>query len=343
MKQLKPVQLILLASIFTAIIEVIFIYILFGQFNAQIRVKLFFLFLLFFITNFFTYYFIFQQYIYKKIKLIFKFIRSVKGKKTKIKNKDVLQNVEDEVFTWKKKQEKEISQLKKMAEFRKKYIGNVSHELKTPLFNIQGYLDSLLLMKKQDKKQEKFIKKALENTNRLETIIKDLEMISKSETGNLELKYEKFNIKILIKEVIESFEIQAFENNIELGFKTGKCPDFFVKADRERIRQVLNNLIANAINYNKKNGKVLVSCYDMDEEVLIEITDTGIGIEQKHLPHLFERFYRVDKNRSRKKGGSGLGLAIVKHIIEAHEQRVHVRSSPGIGTTLGFTLKKATS
>ncbi len=298
---------------------------------------------LFFIIVFLVFSFIIKEILYNRIKLIYKSIRSVKsnGKHPKHGSLDA---VEKEVSDWQKAQQKKINQLKKMEKFRKEYIGNVSHELKTPIFNIQGYLESLTTMEDKDAKIFKsFLNKSLENTKRLHTIVQDLEMISKSETETLELNFDSFNIKELIEQIYDEFDIQAKKQEVSLRFKSQKCFDYKVHADRERIHQVLTNLVSNAIKYNKKQGEVIASCYDMDDHILIEITDTGIGIKQKHLSRLFERFYRVDKNRSRKKGGSGLGLAIVKHLIEAHNEIVHVRSNPGVGTTFGFTLQKSKS
>ncbi len=346
MNKLDVFKLMLINTLFLSLIHISFI----GIISYIIRVYLpFWVYLLLFISFFSATYLIFNwvlnKIIYKRIKLIYKSIRTVKTRNPggKIKRQSI-EEVEHEVANWQKNQQKEIEQLKKMEKFRQQYIGNVSHELKTPIFNIQGYLETLVDMPdRQTPIFDSFLAKALKNTKRLHTIVEDLQMISKSETENLSLQWQIFSIKELIAQVYDELEMQANEQLVQLQFKTLKCPDFDVYADRERIYQVLVNLISNAIKYNRENGKVIASCYEMDDHILIEITDTGIGIKQKHLKHLFERFYRVDKNRSRKKGGAGLGLAIVKHIIEAHNELVHVRSTPGIGTTFGFTLQKANS
>ncbi len=341
MKEYNPKYLALFSSIAISLLQILLILILFSNSLPSLGYII-----LFFFINVFLIYLIFnsvlQKFIYKKIKLIYKSIRTVKSGNNPKHSSNLLQDVEKEVTAWKNKQSHEIMELKKMEKFRKEYIGNVSHELKTPIFNIQGYLETLMEMPDRTNPVfDKFLKKALENTDRLNTIVQDLQMIAKNETEGLDLFWTSFNIKDLIEQVYEEMEIIAQKNSVSLTYKQGKCLGYLVKADRERIHQVLTNLISNAIKYNKKNGKVIASCYEMDNHILIEITDTGIGIKQKHLPRLFERFYRVDKNRSRKKGGSGLGLAIVKHILEAHNQSVHVRSTIGIGTTFGFTLKKA--
>ncbi len=340
MKGYHPKYLSFFSAILISVVQII-VLVLIPEIHLKLK-HLIFLFIFNFLVIFLTFYSVLQKFIYNKIKLIYKSIRTVKSEKNQSNSSNLLQDVEREVAAWKKKQAEEIHELKKMEKFRREYIGNVSHELKTPIFNIQGYLETLMEMPDRSNKIfDKFLKKALENTERLNTIIQDLQMIAKNETEGLDLFITTFNIRELIEQVYDELEIIAQKNKVQLTFKQGKCPGYLVKADRERIHQVLTNLISNAIKYNKKNGKVIASCYEMDDHILVEITDTGIGIKQKHLPRLFERFYRVDKNRSRKKGGSGLGLAIVKHILEAHNQRVHVRSSIGIGTTFGFTLEKA--
>jgi two-component system phosphate regulon sensor histidine kinase PhoR len=155
------------------------------------------------------------------------------------------------------------------------------------------------------------------------------------------LEQRVFDIHELVQDVFESLEMQATEKKIKFGFKEGSDKTFYVYADKERIRQVLVNLLVNSIKYGKENGTTLLGFYDMDENILVEVTDDGIGVETQHLGRLFERFYRVDKSRSREAGGTGLGLAIVKHIIEAHQQTINVRSTFGIGTTFAFSLKNA--
>ncbi|HFX17552.1 MAG TPA: sensor histidine kinase [Flavobacteriales bacterium] len=344
MKQLTPHNQVLVTAVISAFLQTVFLYAILIWFTILLPVWLWLvIFIGFFVTIYLVFYYVLQAFIYKKVKLIYKSIRTVKGQDTiQKKSLNLLNQVEDEVADWHKRQQKEIAQLKKMEKFRKEYIGNVSHELKTPLFNIQGYLETLTSI--DDKNSEvfqTFLDKALQNTERLQTIVEDLDMISKIETENLTLNLTAFSIKDLISEVYKEMEFLTKKAYVSLNFKPNKCPDFTVVADKDRIRQVVVNLVTNAIKYNKPDGKVIASCYDLDDDhILIEFTDTGIGIKQKHLPRLFERFYRVDKNRSRKKGGSGLGLAIVKHIIENHQQTVHVRSTPNVGTTFGFTLKK---
>ncbi len=290
-----------------------------------------------------------EKFIYRKIKIIYKQIRRMKRPTKDVLNKidmqsNMLEEVESEVKEWAKEHKQEIDQLKRMEAYRREFLGNVSHELKTPIYNVQGYLDTLIATKLADEKiNMKYLKKANKNADRLAQIVGDLEDITKLEAGELELNKEAFKMYDLADEVMESMEIMAAKKNITLKFKDGSDKNVLVNADLELIQQVITNLITNSIKYGKENGTTWIGIYKMDKLVLIEVTDNGIGIEQNHLPRLFERFYRVDQSRTRKKGGSGLGLAIVKHIIEAHKQAVHVRSKEDIGTTFGFTLEQYTA
>lgn len=288
-----------------------------------------------------------DRYIYRKIKLIYKTIHQQKVS-TDIKREGVdldqpiIDDVEQEVEEWVEKQQNQIDQYERFAEYRRRYVGDISHELKTPIFNIQGYLHTLLEGGYHDEKiAMSFLKKAAKNVERLQTIVEDLSAISRLESGELILDAEPFDIKALAIEVFEEVEMKSKEVRVELGFKPGADTGFMVMADRESIRQVLVNLITNSFKYGNMDGTTRIGFYDMESYILCEVADNGIGIPEKHLPHVFDRFYRVDKSRSRQKGGSGLGLAIVKHIMEAHQQTINVRSSPGLGSTFGITLAKA--
>ena len=306
-----------------------------------------FLFLIAFVSSYLIFSYILRIFIYRKIKLIYKTISSSKNSKEKalekvIPNEDILANVGKEVLEWQQIRTDEIAELKKMENFRKEFVGNVSHELKTPLFNIQGYIHTLLDGALADTEVNiNYLQRAAKSAERLCLIVEDLESISKLESGELILDQRTFDIHELFRDVFESAELRAIEMNIQMAFKDGSKDAVFVFADKERIRQVVNNLIVNSIKYGRKGGNTMVGFYDMDENILVEITDNGIGIDPVHLPRVFERFYRVDKSRSRDQGGTGLGLAIVKHIIEAHGQNINVRSSFGIGTTFTFTLRKS--
>ena len=302
------------------------------------------------ITSFGIAYFLFryfvEKFIYRKIKLIYKNIHSLKTagelKPGSIDvDTDIISEIEQEVQQWTSDKTREIEDLKQMATYRKEFLGDVMHELKTPIFNIQGYVHSLIDGGLQDDKVNKgFLYKASNNIDRINSIIDDLDTITRIETSSLVLEFTTFNITDLIKEIFEEMEMRADIKDIKLILREAS-PDILVNADRDKVSQVLTNLIANSIRYGKENGKTIVGVDDMDENVWIEVKDDSIGIEAKHLPRLFERFYRVDKSRSREQGGTGLGLSIVKHILEAHGQTVNVRSAVGVGTTFGFSLKKS--
>ncbi len=245
------------------------------------------------------------------------------------------------MLKWVQDKKEEIDKLKESEIYRREFVGNVSHELKTPIFNIQGYILTLLEGGMDDPDINKeYLIRAEKNINRMISIVEDLETISQLESGQLKLQIEKFDIVLLVKEVIETLEIKAKKKSIKINFETNYILPILVFADRERIRQVLVNLIDNSIKYNNVEGTTKIGFFDMDENILIEVEDNGIGIPPDHISRIFERFYRVDKSRSRDQGGSGLGLAIVKHIIDAHNQNINVKSTNGIGTNFAFTLKK---
>jgi len=296
-----------------------------------------------------AYFFIYntlQVFIYRKIKLIYKSIHNLKlGKDTGFGehlSDDPVRDVEKEVHDWAVSKKREMEEMRRMEQFRKEFLANVSHELKTPLFSLQGYIHTLLDGAMDDPQVNKqFLEKSARNLDRLCTLVEDLGEISQIERGTTILQIEEFDINKLVKEVFESVDVKADARKITLSIKKGCDSAFMVSADRERVRQVLTNLIENSIKYGKDGGETVIGFYYMDPNVLIEVSDNGIGIDEEHLPRLFERFYRVDKHRSRDVGGTGLGLAIVKHILEAHQQTIHVRSTLGLGTTFGFTLKKA--
>lgn len=259
---------------------------------------------------------------------------------------DILNKVEDDVRNWMMDTTTEMETMQSLERYRKDYIGNISHELKTPIFNIQGYIHSLLDGAMHEEKYLKsFLQKAATNVDRLNTIVQDLELISKIESGTVSLVIDKFSLNKLVQEVIDHTKDIAQTKNIEVYVKDGVNKSFKVKADKNAIRQVLTNLVTNSVKYGRRDGTTRIGFYDMDKYVLVEITDDGVGIEEAHLPHVFDRFYRVEKSRVRGEGGvaggSGLGLSIVKHLVEAHDQTVSVRSTVNLGSTFGFTLAKA--
>ncbi len=290
--------------------------------------------------------FMMKQYVAYKLKPIYSMVLSRDVHTTEIvdemKDKHV-ENISEELTAWADDNDKEIARLKQNEAFRKQYLGNVAHELKTPIFNIQGYISTLLDGGLEDELiNRKYLERAEKSIDRLINIVNDLDTISKLENDMNRLKMEQFDIVALAKEITEQLEIKAAEHNIRLSVKgADSLPSSFrVTADKHFVGQVLVNLIANSINYGKDGGSTRIRFRDMADKVLVEVEDTGIGIPKEDMPRIFERFYRVDKGRSRGQGGTGLGLAIVKHIVEAHGERITVRSELGVGTTFAFALKK---
>ncbi|MGN6437133.1 MAG: sensor histidine kinase [Agriterribacter sp.] len=287
-----------------------------------------------------------QRFIYRKIKLIYKFIYQTKASKREefyYKNllpQKSMDEVSADVEKWAEQKKKEIEVLKANEAYRKEFLQNLSHELKTPIFAIQGYIDTLLGGAMENPEiGTRFLSNTSKNISRLVNLLNDLDEITRLESGEQILYKENFVIQDLIKEVFDSLSVLASKRDIRLGIKKGCEFPITVFADKEKIRQVLINLTDNAIKYGKTNGNVTASAYITDEKhVLVEVSDDGIGIAEEHLPRISERFYRTDAARSRKEGGSGLGLAICKHIIEAHGQSIHVRSKLDVGTTFGFIL-----
>jgi two-component system phosphate regulon sensor histidine kinase PhoR len=302
---------------------------------------------IFLLTYFFSQYII-NEFINRKIKLIYKFIYQTKASKreefyqNKVLPQKNLDEVGEEVLQWADQRKAEMEVLEKNEAFRKEFLQNLSHEFKTPAFAIQGYLETLISGAIDNPEVSKrFLNNAFQNTERLINLISDLDEITRLESGKQELHYQHFVIQDLVTEVFDALLIKTQSKNIKCRIKKGCEQPLTVHADKEKIRQVITNLVDNAIKYGNKDGYVEASIYRTDNEnVLFEISDDGIGIAEEHLSRIFERFYRTDYGRSRNIGGTGLGLAICKHIIEAHGQIIHVRSTPGVGTTFGFTLSK---
>ena len=239
----------------------------------------------------------------------------------------------------------EINVLKDQDNYRREFLGNISHELKTPLFTIQGYILTLVEGAMKDKNvREKYLKRAAKGVERLIAIVKDLDLITQFESGIKTVDKSDFNVFDLIDNVFELMEFESEKNTISLNYDKDYSEPIFVYADQERILQVLTNLVVNSLKYGTENGFTKVSVEEFNnDKIIVKVADNGEGIDEQHLPRLFERFYRIDKNRSRKKGGSGLGLSIVKHIIEAHQEQIFVKSDLGIGTEFSFTLQKSNS
>jgi len=277
------------------------------------------------------------NYIHRKVKLIYKSLRREKGASDDVETD--LKKVSDEVDELVTERQKEIEELKVMENFRREFLGNVSHELKTPIFNIQGYIHTLIDGALQDEAVNmRYLVRTSKSVDRMINIVEDLEMISKIESNRLDLEFREWDIVNLTQEIFEALEMKSKRRSIVLSIDN-QSQNTKVIADKEKISQVLINLIDNSIKYGKEGGHTKVRFFEMGENLLVEVSDNGNGISSHHLPRLFERFYRVDKSRSRNEGGTGLGLAIVKHIIEAHRQTINVRSTVSKGTTFSFTLK----
>jgi two-component system, OmpR family, phosphate regulon sensor histidine kinase PhoR len=300
-----------------------------------------------FLFVFFVFRYTLERFIYQKIKLVYKTISRFKrspGSEKQIPEigSDTIENVKNEVLRWGEDHHKEIADLERTAQYRREFLGNVSHELKTPIFNIQGYVLTLLDGGLEDPSINRdYLERTEKSINRLITIVDDLENISNLESGIVQLNLKIFDVVALSREVADFMEIKALNQGKTIYFSESNDKPIMVNADMDRIRQVFVNLLDNSLKYgNNEGGKTKISFFDMGENILVEITDNGPGIERRDLQRIFERFYRTDKGRSREQGGSGLGLSIVKHIINAHGQSIDVRSSLGVGTTFAFTLAK---
>jgi two-component system phosphate regulon sensor histidine kinase PhoR len=292
--------------------------------------------------------FMLETFIYRKIKLIYKLINQTKAThKEETYYKYILppkglDEVTEDVEAWAEENKQEIELLRQNEKFRKEFLQNLSHEFKTPIFAIQGYIDTLLEGAMKDPAtNKKFLEKASRNVERLTNLIKDLDVISRLERGELVLSRTSFVIQDVVRDVYDHLAGKAEAKQIHCSIKKGCESPIMVRADKEKIRQVIGNLVENSIRYGKTGGSIVASMYITDgRHVLVEISDDGIGIPERHLSRIFERFYRTEEGRRLDVAGSGLGLAICKHIIEAHGQSIHVRSTENVGTTVGFTLEK---
>lgn len=298
-----------------------------------------------FITGFLILYYFYYVSVARHINALTEKIRKrflsneIPQKHNQLEEEDALAILGERVGFLIETREKEVRHFENLDSYRKEYLGNVSHELKTPVFNIQGYIDTLLNGGLEDANINlDYLKRAEKSIDRLINIIDDLETITQLESGGLELDIDMFDIAVLVKDLYASLELNAAKKNIKLELARKYDKPILVKADKFRIRQVLVNLITNSVKYGKENGTTLVELNYLNDDVVVEISDNGDGIDEKHLPRIFERFYRIDKGRSREQGGTGLGLAIVKHILEAHEKSIKVESEVGKGTKFTFSL-----
>ena len=345
-KNITPKQLAIFLAVLVALVSgaltLIFVIMKSSRFVELWLVFVLSIFIIFYIIFFYT----LNHLILQRIKPIYKRIHSANLQNPEILEKleddDVISIVDKEVRQWAQTKAEEVIELKKQEKYRKEFIGNVSHELKTPIFNIQGYIETLLDGGLEDPGiNQRFLQRSKKSINRMIEIVTDLEEISKLESSEYKLQFRNFELHTLILEVIDLHVESASKKNISL--KCGEFPGrpIMVNADREKIFQVLSNLIINSIKYGKENGLTQIHVFDMDKHYLVEVEDNGIGIDASEVPRIFERFYRIDKSRSRQAGGTGLGLSIVKHIIESHNQSINCNSEPGKGTSFAFTLRKS--
>ena len=293
---------------------------------------------------FFTSQFLLDRFIFGRMNLLFDKILNITYER-KVLNllEDPFELIDSKVSSYLKKQEKEEETLLEQQKFRREYIGNIAHELKTPIFTAQGYILTLLDGGLEDERINRdYLKRADKSIERIIDLLDDLDLITKLDSGEFPLEIETFDLVQLCNEVIDSLELKGKEREITLGYLRIPKKQIFVDADRSRIFQVISNLIVNAIKYGKDRGSADISFNVISEQyVLIEVIDDGVGIDEDNLLKIFQRFYRVDKSGGRKFGGSGLGLSIVKHILEAHGQTLNVNSKVDIGSTFSFTLKLA--
>lgn len=298
-----------------------------------------------FILMYIVFYYTLNNYIIRKLRPIFETIDTLQMPVEKlyegIEEGSLLTEIDSKVMEWAKRKVNEISVLKANEKFRKEFLGNVSHELKTPLFNIQGYISTLIDGGIDDPEiNTKYLERTDKNINRLISIVKDLEKISKLETGEKHLEFEKVDIVKLISEVFDLQEIRARRRKIEFKFDKEYKRPIYVEIDKKSITAVVSNLLINSVLYGKEGGSTKASIKSTTEKVFVSIEDDGIGIDEKNQQRIFERFFRVDKSRSKIQGGTGLGLSIVKHSLEAHKQSISVESKLGEGTKFTFSLKK---
>jgi len=342
----RPIQAIVLGSFLLGVL--IFATLQFFHFysNADFSIaELILIPLLAAVSSIAVFSFIFQRYLGERIRTLYRLVSNKKFDDEEFVtsiNEDVFSQLESDTKRFASVQKEQIKELREQEEFRREFLGNLAHELKTPVFSIQGYILTLLEGGLEDEKvNRQFLERALNGVDRISDILEDLDEISKYEFDRYSLKVSEFDLVKLTQNIFGELEKKAESKNIAFKFSE-KYDSIKVEADQGKISQVLTNLISNSISYGNEGGTTIVRFHDLDKKtILVEVADDGLGINEKHLPRLFERFYRVDKSRARNIGGSGLGLAIVKHIVEAHGQNIKVRSTEGVGSTFSFTLKKA--
>ncbi len=331
----------LLAAVLTGAVELLFLYSPLENYVPLVASSM----VIVFGAAYMLVWIILSDFFRKKINPIYTTVSRLRKSENSLRQEldkiDMEEDLNIKVESWASDRTQEIDQLKEMAKFRKEFLGNVSHELKTPIFNVQGYVLTLLDGGIDDPAINKlYLERAEKSIGRLINIVEDLDTISRLDSGEVTIKFANFDVVELIEEVFELQEMRAKKADIKLKFKKKQNKPIIVHADRARIQEVVINLLVNSIKYGTKKGFASVDFIDMEDNIMVEVSDNGLGIPKADLPRVFERFYRVDKSRSHNQGGTGLGLAIVKHIIEAHNQTINVRSKEGEGTRFTFTLMK---
>ena len=301
-----------------------------------------------FAVSFFLVLYAIELLVYREVNKMYKTIHKLKlrdfniSRKTIISNNNPFKKLNDEIFVYVAKKQKEIEELRRLEQFRREFLADVSHELKTPIFAAQGFIHTLLDGAINDEKvRDKFLGKAAKSLDGLDALVKDLVVLSQLETGEVKMHIERVDLQQVTSEVFEQLEKTAHGKGANLKLKSDRVGPSWVKADPQRISQVMTNLVENAIKYGNENGKVLVTLEEDKKHILVSVKDDGPGIPPEHLSRIFERFYRVDKSRSKERGGTGLGLAIVKHILNAHKTKIAVKSQLEKGTTFSFKLDRA--
>ena len=334
----------LLAAFITGIVELAFVFLEREGYSTLMVVSI----VLVFIAVYLLTFLLLNNFIFEKINPIYKTINKLEKSEDKLRKeldkKDMIDDLNREVEDWATDKTQEIDQLKDMAKFRQEFLGNVSRELKTPIYNVQEYIVALLNGGIDDSSKNRlYLENAEKSTGKLVNIVEDLDIITQLDSGGIKIKFENFDIVQLTREIFKLQEKEAQKQMINLDLKNNNANRLMVHADRQRIQEAMANLVVNSIKYGKKNGCTSVDFIDLEDNILVEVSDNGMGIPNEDLPRIFERFYRVDKTRSRNQEGTGLGLAIVKHIVEAHNQIINVKSQEDKGSCFAFTLRKGVS
>ena len=344
--QVKPLKITIIASLILGSVVTGLFYLVTSLFFSALPIFGFvILFVIVFLLSLASLKYLYSHYIFNNLNRIYRDIIKLKSPNEPIRlfhgqGTDITNEIQKILVDWSKESKEEIDNLKQVEIYRREFLSNVSHELKTPIFSAQGYIHTLIDGGIEDEDiNVLYLNKAAKSIDRLVTMVDDLESISKLEAGELIVEVRTFDITDLIHDVIDSLEMQSKEKKIHLHLADDSNRAVYVNGDRDLVRQVVVNLLVNSIKYGVQGGETNISYADGGDKIIIDVADNGIGIEKGHLPRLFERFYRVDKSRSRDEGGTGLGLAIVKHIIEAHNQYISVHSEVGKGTTFSFSLQ----